>query len=271
MAPFDLHRTIEHPYARTSPETHGHFKPTSFRHPAYSAACVPFRWMLRAQVEGDAKSKSLGLAEKLGIGWHADREPELDFETAWVQEAGNQLALLDTFFSGLREDESLCFFYAKRTPLSDQTRRVIVGVGRVLSVGSHTPYERDGDDSKLSCVLWERNVGHSIRPGFADGFLFPYSELLQSSSAMRQEELEEFVAFAPDEHFGVYSYGSELLTHDGAVASLISCAATLERMAPKVEGPWKQVLAWVDSQLNRMWRARGAFPRLGLGALRVRL
>ena len=40
---------------------------------------------------------------------------------------------------------------------------------------------------------------------------------------------EEFVAFAPDEHFDAYSYGSELLTHDGAVASLVACAATLHR------------------------------------------
>jgi len=36
-----------------------------------------------------------------------------------------------------------------------------------------------------------------------------------------------FVAFAPDEHFDAYSYGSELLTHDGAVASLVACAAAL--------------------------------------------
>jgi|SRR5271155_2447288 len=32
---------------------------------------------------------------------------------------------------------------------------------------------------------------------------------------------EQLVAFAPDEHFGAYSYESELLTHDRAVSSLI--------------------------------------------------
>jgi AAA domain-containing protein/UvrD-like helicase family protein len=263
MAPFELHRTMEHPYARGSSDTHGHFKPTPYRHPAYSAACVPFRWMLRNQVEGDAKSKTIGLSEKLDIGWQPDREPEMGFDTAWVQEAGNQLALLDTFFSALRPDESLCFFYAKRTPLSEQPRRVIIGVGKVLSVGTHTPYLHGGDDSALDCVLWERNVSHSIRPEFTDGFLFPYAQLLEGASGLSQEELEELVAFAPDEHFAAYSYGSELLTHDGAVASLISCAAALERMSNRVEGPWKRVLGWVDSQLNRLWTARGAFPGLG--------
>ncbi len=38
--------------------------------------------------------------------------------------------MLDTFFGAIRPEESLCFFYAKRTPLSEQSRRVIVGVGR---------------------------------------------------------------------------------------------------------------------------------------------
>jgi len=74
---------------------------------------------------------------------------------------------------------------------------------------------------------------------------------------------EEFVAFAPDEHFEAYSYGSELLTHDGAVASLITCAATLHRIQGTVEGPWEAALSWIDAQLNRLWKARGAFPGLG--------
>ena len=71
------------------------------------------------------------------------------------------------------------------------------------------------------------------------------------------------MAFAPDEHFDAYSYGSELLTHDGAVASLVACAATLHRIRGRIEGPWDQALAWIDTQLNRLWNARGAFPGLG--------
>ena len=74
---------------------------------------------------------------------------------------------------------------------------------------------------------------------------------------------EEFVAFAPDDHFDAYSYGSELLTHDGAVASLVTCAASLHRVLGRIEGPWEQALGWIDTQLNRLWQARGAFPGLG--------
>ena len=268
MAPFALSRTMTHPYTEYYPETHGHFSPTRFVHPPYSAACVPFRWMLREKVEGNAKNGEIGIAERLKLGWVADREPDIrnqqgkQVKTDWIQERENQLTLLDTFFGALRPEESLCFFYAKRTPLSEQSRRVIVGVGRVLSVGDVTEYAYKGENPPLQCVLWERNVGHSIRPGFADGFLFPYQEAL---ALAERDGLapEEFVAFAPDELFDTYSYGSELLTHDGAVASLVACAATLHRIRDRIEGPWDQALAWIDTQLNRLWKARGAFPGLG--------
>lgn len=263
MAPFELTRTMRHPYAESSAETHGHFAPTRFVQPPYSAACVPFRWMLRGEVEGDPKNSEPGLAERLKLGWTPDREPDLKFDTAWVQERDNQLALLDTFFGALRPEESLCFFYAKRTPLSEQSRRVIVGVGRVLSVGQETEYAYSAAEPPLRCVLWERNVGHSIRPGFVDGFLFPYQEALALAAKGDGIDPEEFVAFAPDEHFDAYSYGSELLTHDGAVASLVACAAALHRIRGRIEGPWDAALRWIDAQLNRLWQARGAFPGLG--------
>ena len=269
MAPFEFRRTMTHPYAKLFPETHGHLQPTLFVQQPYSSACVPFRWMLRGNVEGNPKSGEPGLAESLQLGWAADREPDIrnqagkEIETAWVQERDNQLALLDTFFGALRPEESLCFFYAKRTPLSEQSRRVIVGVGRVLSIGQPTEYNIIGSDPPLRCALWERNIGHSIRPLFTDGFLFPYQDVLQLAAQGKIGNPEEFVAFAPDEHFEAFSYGSELLTHDGAVASLVACASALHRIRGHIEGPWVKALAWIDTQLNRLWKARGAFPGLG--------
>ena len=268
MAPFALTRTMTHPYTEIFPETHGQFARTRFVQPPYSAACVPFRWMLRENVEGSPKVGEVGIAERLRLGWVPDREPDIrnrggkEVNTAWVQERENQLALLDTCFGALRPEESLCFFYAKRTPLSEQSRRVIIGVGRVLSVGEATEYAYKVKNPPLRSVLWERNIGHSIRPAFADGFLFPYHAAM--ALAEREDiDPEEFVAFAPDDHFDAYSYGSELLTHDGAVASLVTCAASLHRVLGRIEGPWEQALGWIDTQLNRLWQARGAFPGLG--------
>ena len=43
--------------------------------------------------------------------------------------------------------------------------------------------------------------------GFKDGFLFPYQEALELAEE-EDVDPEEFVAFAPDECFDSYSYGS---------------------------------------------------------------
>src|SRR5207244_2760934 len=47
MAPFEYTRMADHPYNRGPETSHGHFKPTALRHPPYTAAAVPFAWMLR--------------------------------------------------------------------------------------------------------------------------------------------------------------------------------------------------------------------------------
>ena len=265
MAPVDLEREIRHPYVKSNTDQYGHIEPTRFVQPKYSAACVPFRWMLREEVEGGDNDGGQGLAERLQLGWIPDREPDLDFKTAWVQERDNQMLLLDTFFSALRPHESLCFFYAKRTPLSEQSqRRVIVGVGRVLSIGKGTEYSYSTDNPPLRNAIWERNIGHSIRPGsnHIDGFLFPYVELLELMESDGIDP-EPFVAYAPDEHFDSFSYGSELLSHDGAVASLVACSVALHRIKEHVEGPWDKASSWIDAQINRIWQSRGAFPGIG--------
>ena len=57
MAPFGLPRMMKHPYTEFYPETYGHFAPTRFVQPAYSAAWVPFRWMLGARVEESPKGR----------------------------------------------------------------------------------------------------------------------------------------------------------------------------------------------------------------------
>ena len=89
MAPFGLTRTITHPYQDIYPESHGHFAPTRYEQAAYSAACIPFRWMLREQVEGSPKQGEIGIAERLKLGWVPEREPDIrnrqgvEIETAW--------------------------------------------------------------------------------------------------------------------------------------------------------------------------------------------
>ena len=53
MAKFPLSMQKKHPYAESAKATHGHFSDTPYTIRPYSAAGIPFRWMLREQVEGN--------------------------------------------------------------------------------------------------------------------------------------------------------------------------------------------------------------------------
>ena len=274
MAKFPLSMQKKHPYAEMAKTTHGHFTDTPYTIRPYSAAGIPFRWMLREQVEGNKKWGVSSLKESLQLGYQTEREPDLTTnknweqdKKTWVQEGTNQRIVLDTFFSVAKPNESLVFFYAKRTPMLEDARRVIIGVGRVKSVSEPIEYHYAGGQKpkdNISGYLWERNIEHSIRPKNSDGFLLPYQQLLQAAEADESIDLAACTAFAPDEYFSSYSYGTEHLAHDGAISSLLAIEKAIKAMRQHLAGePWGEHLAWIDAELNRLWEVRGAFPGLG--------
>lgn len=259
MAPFEITRTINHPYQVTSPDTHGHFKQTSLRYPKYSAAAVPFSWML--------KENMASIGEEFGIDVQLDREPELQFDTSWTQDRENQKALLDCFCDHLKLGQSLCFFYAKQVPFVDDAggRRILIGVGRVLhaSPGVEYEYTTKNPVGKLRSMLWERMIQHSIRPDFKDGFLLPYHAAMELASKDSDFDPASIVAFSPEDRLLEFSHASQLVTHDGAIASLLSCTESLRNAKGKVNGPWNECLKWIDQRIGELWVARGPCPGLG--------
>lgn len=276
MAPFSLDRFHEHPYAKTSPDTHAHFKPTRLHYPAYAAAGLPFRWMMKPAVFGDEKHGERGLVESFpleGVNPSFENDLGLKFKTHWVQDHRNHRALLECFWSHVQPEESLVFFYAKQVPLVEDTgRRVLIGAGRVLKLGPLTEYEYNGSpNDQIRSLLWERMVIHSIRPGFEDGFLLPYHEALAKSDEGRVFDPAEVVAFAPDDRFTEFSYATEHVGHDAAIAALLACRAALLRSAELFNVATSTQEAWIDKELGRLWKKRGPFPGLGavLGATGV--
>jgi len=257
MAPFEITRQLNHPYAENS-KAHKHLLPTPYRYAAYSAAAIPFNWMLRDSAE--EKAAELELGYQADVETHADET--MGFKTSWVQEKVNQLVMVDTFFSAIQPEKSLVFFYAKRTPLAEDTRRVIIGVGRVLNVGDPVEY-RYSEAGPLKSILWERNIQHSIRNDFKDGFILPYHALLEYLGTSPDEDPLKYIAFAPDDQFSAFSYGSEHVTNDGAIGSILSCIKALQNIQTIIPGPWRQVMTWLDDRLNELWGMRGPCPGLG--------
>jgi hypothetical protein len=245
-----------HPFADTSAETHGHFAENEFRLPAYSLQTIPFRWTRKYDAQA--------IADELGLPFDLSREPQLAFETVWVNDFVNQQIMLDTFFSALVPEKSLVFLYAKRTPLTDDPSRVLVGVGRVTSVGRAQEHAYSEDAAgKLRGLMWERAVSHSIRPDGFDGFVLPYQELLALTERDGTIDPSEFVAFAPDEGFEAFSNVAEHVDHDVAIASLLSLADKVRVIAKHISGAWDRHLEWISERLSELWQLRGAFPGLG--------
>lgn len=259
MTPFECTRTVNHPYRRDEGGSHGHFAPTPLRNPPYSAAAVPFGWMLK---------ESMGrLIEEYRLDGHPDHEPDLGFKTNWVQSHQNQRVLLDCFAQHIKPERSLCFFYAKQAPFVENPgpRRILIGVGRVLHIAPAMEYRystRDLD-GKVRSMLWEIVTQHSIRPDSKDGFLLPYHEALKLAEEDPGVDPAEFVAFSPDDRLLEFSHASQLVTHDGAIAALLACAESL-RKASRLPGySTKEPLRWIDERLGELWKARGPCPGLG--------
>ncbi len=259
MAPFDYVKTKNHPYNRGPGCAHGHFAPTALRHPAYSASAIPFAWIMSEDM--------VRLGEEHALDVKVEREPDLGFETIWVQDHRNQRALLDCFTSHLRPEASLCFFYAKKVPFVEDygASRVLIGVGRVQHVAPVVEYNyaTKNLDGMLRSVLWERTVKHSIRPDFKDGFILPYHDALRKAAESPDYDPAELVAFTPEDRLLEFSYVSQLVTHDGAIASLLACAESLQKAKKALLGPWDRCLEWIDNRLSELWKARGPCPGLG--------
>ncbi|MFO0822823.1 MAG: AAA family ATPase [Gemmataceae bacterium] len=263
MAPFDFTRGKSHPYAESS-QLHKHFLETPLRQPAYATDAVPFNWMWKENLEY--------YRDFYRIDADPAREPDLGFNTVWAQHRDNHAALLDCFFGHIQEEESLCFFYAKRTPLSEDQRRVIIGVGKVRHKGDQKEYlySVKEKDAPLRSLLWERMIQHSIRPkgeegkdGFEGGFLLPYQQALAYAAEHPEFDPASVVAFAPDDRRDEFSYVTEHVTHDGAIGALLSCAGALREAAKHLKGPWERYQKWIDTELGKLWKMRGPCPGLG--------
>jgi hypothetical protein len=105
MRPRGYSITRNHPYSGGWSRSHAHFAETVQQMPAYSLETTPFRWVM-----SDAIAELQGLWDIAHDGELEDAARKIiETEKAkdWVQDHRNQIALLDSFFSGVVPDSSL--------------------------------------------------------------------------------------------------------------------------------------------------------------------
>lgn len=257
MCPTSIKRFVSHPYTNTN-DLYKDFQPTPFVLPSYSLAAVPFRWMMKNSKNGTSE-----VAEEFEISsYDPEVEPDLGFSTTWVQDKRNQEVLLQTFFSAIKPEKSLCFIYAKHVPLIDNVDRVLIGVGRVLKIEQPVEYKyKEPRTSKQKSVIWETIVHHSIRENFSDGFILPYQKILEKTKNDSSVDLTSFVAYAPNRE--EFSYASEHVSHSSAIDALLSLAGALKRAESFLGIDYSSRLKWIDDRMSEIWKMRGPYPGIG--------
>lgn len=261
MADFSFNKYANHPYSKSNKDTHGHFIETAIRFPSYSLASVPFRWMMKKFK--DIPNHAELTAEKYEFDFNIKREPQLNFPDNWIQEAGNQRAILNCFFEHLEPENSLCFIYAKQVPFVETSGRVLVGVGRVKHISDGVEYNKSAQGG-LSSMMWEHLVQHSIRPDYQDGFLLPYHEALEYSKKNPEFDPAELAVIVPSELMMEFSYATEHVSSSSAIRVLLECHKSLEKA--KELGIGKnidQCLKWIHQRINELEKLRGYYPGLG--------
>ena len=263
-------RIARHAYASTS-EYHSHIADTAFIHPAYSAAATPFGWLLKERAWGKDWRKgqldNYALVERYGIESAPEHEPDEPGWLAgrpWIQGEKNQAALLDAFFGALKPKQSLIFTYTKRTPLIDDDKWLLIGVGRITSVGElqewdYNPPKHDG----LRSYLWERSIGHTIRPDGKDSVLLPYHDLLKRCDNDPALDPSPYMAFIPDAFREEFLFASEHVSPGTAIAALLSIKSAVANYAEHFGGDWSHQQKWIDQQLGELWAMRGPYPGMG--------
>lgn len=256
MAPFSISKTTKHPYAKCS-EAHKQLEKTTIVFPSYSAAAIPYNWMLKKNCEEKVRLYDLD--------FDLEREPELKIpkdKDKWVQEINNQKALLNCFFEHLKEDVSLVFFYAKQVPFYEERGRVLIGVGKIKKIIPSEAYE--GSNKRFGAAYWEHMILHSVRPKGTDGFLLPYHEAMEYEKEHPDFNISELTVVVPRDKTFEFSFASEHVSNDAAIRILLDCIKSLERAdALGIGENNNQKIKWIHDEIASLEKLRGIYPGMG--------
>ena len=252
----------EHPY-RFNKALQGHLEPTNVTVPPYSFEAVPFRWLSREMVEVDLRRQ----VDEYRPEREDDARRILGFKTGWVMDGRNQRAMMRCFFEDVVTDESLVLIYLKHSPLQEESsRRLLVGAATVSAVVSPPMWNQSGHQP-FDSSMWETVVSHSLRPDQKQGILLPYQALVPLMESGR--DVGGALAWAPQDADIEFSYVTEHISDDTAIAALNSLRAAADGMTALGVSVPASAVSWVDQQIERIWHLRGPAP--GMAAVLRRL
>lgn len=252
----------EHPY-RFNKALKGYLEPTKVTVPPYAFEAVPFRWLSRETVEDDLWVNA--------TDYRSEREDAarraIGFDPSWLMDGRNQRTMINAFFEGVVPDQSLVLIYLKHSPLQEEScRRLLVGAAVVTDVRLPPMWNQSGQQP-FDSSMWETIVSHSLRLKQHGGILLPYQQLVAHLEA--GDDIEPALAWAPEDTAHEFSFVTEHVSDDTAIAALNSLRAAAEGMRALGITVEQSGMDWVESQVDRLWQLRGPAP--GLAAVLAHL
>jgi ATP-dependent exoDNAse (exonuclease V) alpha subunit len=177
--------------------------------------------------------------------------------SGWVYEPERQVPLLEHFWGKLEPRKSLVFFYLNQgNPLDETTPRILVGAGRIKSMGPMSFFGNKNATSEKYPV-WSRRITHNWPE---EGVRLPYQEYVQNGW-----DTSSIVCKVPPGLLSYFMFVGEHLTDDVAVSSLERLIQSVEavRGEDRVHGNWSGALTWLNKALAEVWTERGPYPGLG--------
>ncbi|PKM86490.1 MAG: hypothetical protein CVU87_12025 [Firmicutes bacterium HGW-Firmicutes-12] len=268
MSDTKLYLKMNHPYKKGNAKFK-HFEETAFEMNPYSFLLRPFSWTLKDNA--NEKQRYYNFYFDL-----EKTEQMLSWSSSWVSHGESQKGIFDYFFSGITPHNSLIFPYYKQVPFIDDNRRVIAGIGNIVSNVEIHEYESDGSSDGKN-YIWETNAAHSIRVDGKDGFLMPYLEISEYAKKHPDFDVASVTLFEAAGFRSEFSYAAEWVSYDAAIDVLNQAKTVLKNIAKlklkEANHEWVNVqLEYIDNQLKSVWNQRGIFPGLGsiLSAFGVR-
>jgi AAA domain/UvrD-like helicase C-terminal domain len=244
-----------HPY-RFNRALRGHLLPTTISVPPFAFEAVPFRWLNRKSVEKDLW--------QLTDDYRPEREDAarqaIGFHPNWLMDGRNQRAMIHRFFEDVVDGESLVLMYLKYSPLQEQTtRRLLVGAAMVAQQRAPQMWKQSGSQP-FDSSMWETVVSHSLRPDQRQGILLPYQKLIELMES--GVDVSGALAWAPEDADIEFSYVTDHVSDDTAIAALKSLQKAAEGMAALGLSVPASATEWVHQQIERLWQIRGPAPGL---------
>ncbi|CAN7382571.1 AAA family ATPase [Rossellomorea sp. LjRoot5] len=269
MSDTKLELKMNHPYKNGKNPKFQHFVETTFDMDPYSFLLRPFSWTLMDNAHEKQKYYNFYFdLEKT--------EQMLSWPSAWVSHGESQKGIFDYFFSGVNPHNSLIFPYYKQVPFIEDNRRVIAGIGNIVSKVELHEYDSD-ESSDEKNYIWETNAAHSIRNDGKNGFLMPYLEISEYAKKHPDFDVSSVTLFEAAGFRSEFSYAAEWVSYDAAIDVLNQAKTALKNIAKlklkEANHEWVNVqLEYIDIQLKSVWNQRGFFPGLGsiLSAFGVR-